>query len=74
MLDRALVISCTRVLQTQLLTNISAWVIYLIIFGMVFGYLILGETPTYNMIIGAIIITLSGLFVIKREKEIGKIK
>ena len=45
-----------------------------IIFGIIFGYLILGETPTYNMIIGAIIITLSGLFVIKREKEIGKIK
>ena len=45
-----------------------------IIFGMIFGYLILGETPTFNMIIGAIIITLSGLFVIKREKEIGKIK
>ena len=41
---------------------------------MIFGYLILGETPTYNMIVGAIIITLSGLFVIKREKEIGKIK
>ena len=45
-----------------------------IIFGMIFGYLILGETPTYNMIIGAIIISLSGIFVIKREKEIGKIK
>ena len=45
-----------------------------IIFGIIFGYLILGEAPTYNMIIGAIIITLSGLFVIKREKEIGKIK
>ena len=41
---------------------------------MIFGYLILGEIPTYNMIVGAIIITLSGLFVIKREKEIGKIK
>ena len=45
-----------------------------IIFGMIFGYIILGEVPTYNMIIGAIIITLSGLFVIKREKEIGKIR
>ena len=45
-----------------------------IIFGIIFGYFILGEIPTYNMIIGAIIITLSGLFVIKREKEIGKIK
>ncbi len=45
-----------------------------IVFGMIFGNLILSEIPTFNMIIGAIIITLSGLFVIKREKEIGKIK
>ncbi len=45
-----------------------------IIFGMIFGYLILNEIPSTNMIIGAIIITLSGLFVIKREREIGKIK
>ena len=44
-----------------------------IIFGMIFGYLLLGEVPSYNMIIGAIIISLSGLFVIKREKELGKI-
>ena len=45
-----------------------------IIFGMIFGYLLLGEVPSHNMIIGAIIISLSGLFVIKREKELGKIK
>ena len=45
-----------------------------IIFGIIFGYFILGEVPSTSMIIGAIIITLSGLFVIKREKEIGKIK
>ena len=45
-----------------------------IIFGIIFGYFILNEVPSTNMIIGAIIITLSGLFVIKREKEIGKIK
>jgi len=44
-----------------------------IIFGIILGFLILGEIPSYNMIIGAIIITLSGLFVIKREKDIGKI-
>ena len=44
-----------------------------IIFGMIFGYLLLGEVPSYNMIIGAIIISLSGLFVIKRQKELGKI-
>ena len=45
-----------------------------IIFGMIFGYLLLGEVPSYNMIIGAIIISLSGLFVIKRQRELGKIK
>ena len=45
-----------------------------IIFGIIFGYLILEEIPSLNMIIGAIIITLSGIFVIKREKDLGKIK
>ena len=44
-----------------------------IVFGIVFGYLILGEEPSFNMIVGAIIITGSGLFVIKREKDLGKI-
>lgn len=44
-----------------------------IIFGIIFGYFILNEVPNSNMIFGAIIITLSGLFVIKREKEVGKI-
>ena len=45
-----------------------------IIFGMIFGYIILKESIDFNMIIGALIITVSGLFVIKREKDIGKIK
>ena len=41
---------------------------------MLFGYLILNEIPSINMIIGATIISLSGLFVINREKKLGKIK
>ena len=45
-----------------------------IIFGIILGYLILGEIPNVNMIFGAIIIASSGLFIIKREKDIGKIK
>ena len=45
-----------------------------IIFGIIFAYLILKEIPSYNMFIGAIIISCSGLFVIKRQKELGKIK
>ena len=45
-----------------------------IVFGMIFGYLILNEIPSTNMVIGATIISLSGLFVINREKKLGKIK
>jgi len=45
-----------------------------IIFGIIFGYLILGEEPSYSMLVGALVISLSGLFVIKREKDIGKIE
>ena len=41
---------------------------------MIFGYIILKEIPTLNMIIGAVIITLSGMFVIKRQKDLGKIE
>ena len=44
-----------------------------IVFGIIIGYIFFYEIPSINMIIGAIIISLSGLFVIKREKEIGKI-
>ena len=45
-----------------------------IVFGIILGYLILNEVPSINMLIGAGIISLSGLFVIKRQKELGKIK
>ena len=45
-----------------------------IVFGMIFGYLVLNETPSTNMIIGATIISLSGLFVIRRQKKLGRIE
>ena len=44
-----------------------------IVFGIILGYLLLGEVPSINMLIGALIISASGLFVIKRQKELGKI-
>ena len=44
-----------------------------IVFGVILGYLILGEIPSLNMLIGAIIISASGLFVIKRQKDLRKI-
>ena len=45
-----------------------------IIFGMILGYLFLNEIPSINMFVGALLISLSGLFVIKRQKELGKIR
>ncbi len=45
-----------------------------IVFGIILGYAFFNEIPSSNMIIGAVIISLSGLFVINREKKIGKIK
>ena len=45
-----------------------------IVFGIIFGFLILGEVPNKNMVYGALIISISGLFVIKRQKDLGKIK
>ena len=45
-----------------------------IVFGMIFGYIILNEVPSINMILGATIISLSGLFVIRREKKLAKIQ
>ena len=45
-----------------------------IVFGIILGYIFFDEIPSVNMIVGAVIISLSGLFVIKREKELGKIK
>lgn len=45
-----------------------------VIFGIILGYIFFYEIPSINMIIGAIIISFSGLFVINREKKLGKIK
>ena len=45
-----------------------------IVFGMIFGYLILCEIPSSSMVIGATIISLSGLFVIRRQKKLGRIE
>lgn len=43
-----------------------------IIFGIFFGYIFFDELPTINMMIGALFIIFSGLFVIQRERMLGK--
>ena len=45
-----------------------------IIFGIFFGYIFFDELPTINMIIGALFIIFSGLFVIQRERKLAKTK
>ena len=45
----------------------------IIIFGIIVSYFILKEVPNINMLIGGTIIIISGIFIIQREKEIGKI-
>jgi drug/metabolite transporter (DMT)-like permease len=42
-----------------------------IIWGIVYGYLFFGEIPSHNMIVGSIVVVLSGLFIIHRQKKIG---
>ena len=44
-----------------------------IVFGIILGYIFFSEIPSINTIIGAVIISLSGLFVIQRQKKLGKI-
>ena len=39
----------------------------------ILGYIFFSEIPSINTIIGAVIISLSGLFVIQRQKKLGKI-
>src|SRR6056300_1921051 len=42
-----------------------------IIWGIVYGYMFFDEVPSHNMIIGCIVVVLSGLFIIHRQKKIG---
>lgn len=56
------------------LSTTSAARYSVVVFGMILGYIFFSEIPSTNMIIGAVIISFSGLFIIKREKDLQKIK
>ena len=58
-------------IRTTLMSTTSSFRYSTIIWGMLFGYVYFNEVPSLNMIIGATIIVLSGLFIIQREKKIG---
>lgn len=42
-----------------------------LIWAFILGYAVLGEVPTSNVVIGAVIVALAGLFLIWRERQLG---
>ena len=45
-----------------------------ILWGILYGYFLFDEVPSTNSYIGALIIIISGLIIISRQKQLGKIK
>ena len=45
-----------------------------ILWGILYGYFLFNEVPSTNSYIGALIIIISGLIIISRQKKLGKIK
>lgn len=45
-----------------------------IIWGILYGYFYFNEIPNTNTYIGAVMIVISGLIIISRQKKLGKIK
>ena len=45
-----------------------------ILWGILYGYFLFDEVPSTNTYIGALIIVISGLIIISRQKKIGVIK
>jgi drug/metabolite transporter (DMT)-like permease len=45
-----------------------------ILWGILYGYFLFDEIPSTNSYIGALIIIISGLIIISRQKQLGKIK
>jgi len=45
-----------------------------ILWGILYGYFLFDEIPSNNSFIGALIIIISGLIIISRQKQLGKIK
>ncbi len=42
------------------------------LWALIFGYVFLGEVPTFLVLVGAAIVAAAGLFVVFRERQLGK--
>ena len=61
-------------IKVALVSVTSTFRYSVIIWGILYGYFFFNETPNTNTYVGAIMIVISGLIIISRQKQLGKIK
>jgi len=61
-------------IKIALVSATSTFRYSVILWGILYGYFLFDETPSINSYIGALIIIISGLIIISRQKKLGKIK
>jgi drug/metabolite transporter (DMT)-like permease len=45
-----------------------------LVFSVIVGFLAFGDVPTWQMLVGGLIVVGSGLFIIYRERQLGKVR
>ena len=61
-------------IKVALVSHTSTFRYSVILWGILYGYFYFGEIPNTNTYIGAVLIVISGLIIITRQKQLGKIK
>jgi len=61
-------------IKIALISVTSTFRYSVILWGILYGYFLFDEVPSSNSYIGALIIVISGLIIISRQKQLGKIK
>ena len=61
-------------IKIALVSATSTFRYSVILWGILYGYFLFDEIPSTNSYIGALIIVISGLIIISRQKQLGKIK
>jgi len=61
-------------IKVAMVSTTSTFRYSVIIWGIIYGYFMFNEIPKLNTFIGGLMIIVSGLIIILREKQIGKIK
>jgi len=61
-------------IKVALVSVTSTFRYSVILWGILYGYFYFGEIPNTNTYIGAVLIVISGLIIITRQKQLGKIK